>query len=168
MAGPASARPHPQLLLLRERNAPHRPPRRTDLQDEQVAAVRIHDSRSQFLTRAEAGLPLLWRALLRRGPTRSCCCYEKGTLLTDIPAARIYRTNRSRHYRVMAVDSAHHSTRQGLYLSSICLHASPYYTSPLHPLFAVWQPIYIYCHPHSCVLGFLGPAAPPEQLRHPK
>jgi hypothetical protein len=113
MAGPASARPHPQLLLLRERNAPHRPPRRTDLQDEQGPAVRIHDSRSRFLTRAEAGLPLLWRALLRRGPTRSCCCYEKGTLLTDLPAARIYRTNRSRHYRVMAVDSAHHSTRTG-------------------------------------------------------
>jgi hypothetical protein len=173
-----------------------------------LAAAQIHDTRSQIPTRVEAALLLLWWALLRRGPTRSCCyavwalpadltaaqihdtrsrsrhalrlisrCYggpyfdeapravvadtredvmQCVMLLTDLPIARIYKTNRSRHYRVMVVDNAHHPLPQGLYLSSFCLHASPYYTSPLHTLFALWQPIYIYRRPHSCVLGFFG------------
>nr|ACF83890.1 unknown [Zea mays]ACG40349.1 hypothetical protein [Zea mays] len=35
------------------------------------------------------------------------------TLLTYLAAAQIYRTNRSRHYRVMVLDNAHHSTPAG-------------------------------------------------------
>jgi hypothetical protein len=144
MVGPASTRPHAQQQLLCGLGAPRRSRRA-----EQVS------------TCAEAALPLLWRALLRRDPTRSSCCYavwalpadlaarsrsrralrllsrchggpcfseapravaaatrKDGircvTLLTDLPAARIYRTNRSRHYRVMVVGNAHHFTPTGL------------------------------------------------------
>jgi hypothetical protein len=137
-------RAHAELLLLCGLSAPHRSSRA-----------------EQVPTSAEAALPLLWRALLRRGPTRSCCCYAGWALpadlatrsrsrralrllsrcyggpcfseapravaaatrkdgircvmlLTDLPAARIYRTNRSRHYRVMVVGNARHSTPTGL------------------------------------------------------
>lgn len=126
-----------------------------------LGAPRRSRRTEQVPTRAKAALPLLWRPLLRRGPTWSCCCYAVWalpadlatqsrsrqalrlpsrcyggpcfgeapravaaatrndgiwcvTLLTDLPAARIYRTNMSRHYRVMVVGNAHHSTPTGL------------------------------------------------------
>ncbi|XP_023157628.1 uncharacterized protein [Zea mays] len=40
------------------------------------------------------------------------------TLLTYLAAAQIYRTNRSRHYRVMVLDNAHHSTPAGVSCSA--------------------------------------------------
>jgi hypothetical protein len=208
-----------------------------------LAAAQIHDTRSQVPTRAEAALPLLWWALLRRGPTRSSSCYAVWALPADLAArsrsrralrllSRCYggpcfdetpraaaaamRSGRSPpispreagpdarwgcSHAVMAGPASARphaqllllqermgygvwrssptslprgsteqtgldtialwssvmliiSHPQGLYLSSFCLHASPYYASPLRPLFALWQPNYIYCRPHSCVLGF--------------
>jgi hypothetical protein len=143
MAGPASTRPHAQQLLLCGLGAPRRSRRA-----------------KQVPTRVEAALPLSWRALLQRGPTRSCCCYKKGwDTVCDAPHRPPCRGGSTEQTgldtialwsSVMLIISH----PQGLYLSSFCLHASPYYASPLRPLFALWQPNYIYCRPHSCVLGF--------------